>query len=140
MPDAALHTARKTGPGPGRSGAASNVTHRDAASDAERIKHVAVSTQEISELVSGALEDAVLAAAQPCPRTFLDILEGRKRNDVTAQMNGLPPIQLSHPAVQAEVLKEFAMMRAQRKLANGIVDVMRDYARSKRRAAMASMI
>jgi hypothetical protein len=139
MPDAALNIAQKMGPRPGRSGAASNVAHREVASDAERLEPVAVSTQEISELVSGAFEDAVLAATQPCPRTFLDILEGRKRNDVIAQMNGLPSIQLSHPVVQAEVLKEFAMMRAQRKLANGIIDVMRDYTRSKRRAAMASI-
>jgi hypothetical protein len=82
----------------------------------------------------------MLAAAQPCPGTYLDVLEGRKRNDVIAQMNGLPSIQPAHPAVQAEVLKEFAMMRAQRKLAKGILVVVRDYARSKGRAAMASMI
>ncbi|MGI1660843.1 hypothetical protein ACRDNQ_01275 [Palleronia sp. KMU-117] len=141
MTDTASHCAEKAGPSRRRSNAASTLASRDTASDAglDRAKSVAVSAQEISELVSGALQDAMLAAAQPCPGTYLDVLEGRKRNDVIAQMNGLPSIQLCHPVVQAEVLKEFAMMRAQSKLANGILDVIRGYARSKGRAAMVAM-
>ncbi len=98
-----------------------------------------VRAQEISELVSGALQDAMLAASQPCPATYLDVLESRKRNDIVARLNGLPSVQMSHPVVQAEVLKELAMIRAQCKLASRIVEAIRNYARSKRRAMIAAM-
>lgn len=99
----------------------------------------AVSADEISEMVSGALQDAMLAAAKPCPQTYLSVLEGRKREDIIARMNDLPSVQLAHPVVQAEVFKEFAMIRGQRKLANAIVESIGNYARSKRRAILAAM-
>lgn len=94
------------------------------------------SVQEISDLVSAALEHAMLAAAKPCPTTYLAELERRKIDRLIERMNGLPSVQLYHPDVQAEIYKEFAMMRAQSKLANGIVEGIRDYARSKQRAVM----
>lgn len=99
----------------------------------------AVSAQEISELVSGALQDAILAAAKPCPETYLGVIEGQKRYGIIAKINDLPSVQLNHPVVQEEVFKEFAIMREQSKLANGIVKSIRNYARSKRSAVMAAM-
>lgn len=99
----------------------------------------AVSAQEISELVFGALQDAIQAAGKPCSETYLSILEGRKRDRIIAQMKDLPPLQMTHPVTHAELLKEFAMMHEQSQLANGIVESIRNYARSKRRALMAAM-
>ena len=99
----------------------------------------AISVHEISELVSGALQTAMLAAAQPCPATYVDVLEGGKHSDILSRMKDLPAVQQCNPVLQAEVLKEFAMIREQSKLANDIVDGIRNYTRSKRRAAMAAM-
>jgi hypothetical protein len=140
MTDVALQTAEKGGSTCRRSGVASiaagleeaHVSLLDEALDA-------VSADEISEMVSGALEDAILAAAKPCPQTYLSVLEGRKREAIIARMNHLPSVQLTHPVVQAEVFKEFAVIRGQRKLANGIVESIRTYARSKRRAVLVAM-
>lgn len=141
MKNVALQIAEKEGTTCPQSGTASIAAGPDCAdvSWLDEGALDAVSAQEISELVSGALQDAILAAAKPCPETYLGVLEGRKRDGIIAKMNDLPSVQLNHPVVQAEVLKEFAMMRGQSKLANGIVKSIRNYARSKRSAVMAAM-
>lgn len=105
----------------------------------DKAASAAVTAHELSELVSGALQDAILAASQRCAATYLNVLEVRKQDTIVAQLKDLPTVQLSHPVVHAEVQTELAMMRAQRKLAAEIVEAMRIYARSKRRAVMAAM-
>lgn len=98
-----------------------------------------VTGSEISELVSGALQDAIWAAEQPCPATYLDILESRKRERMAQDLDRLPAVQSSHPAVHAELLAEAAMFRAQSQLAKAIVESLRDFAALKRRAIVAAM-
>lgn len=98
-----------------------------------------VSASEISELVSGALQDAICAAEQPCPDTYLDILESRKRERMATRLSDLPSVQMSHPVVQAELLADAAMFRAQNELAKEIVEGIRRFSRLKRRAVLAAM-
>ena len=98
-----------------------------------------VSAAEISELVSGALQDAIRAAGQPCPATYLEILESRKRARLARDLGHLPAAQTSHPALQAELLAEAAMFRAQGQLAGAIVESIRHFAALKRRAVVTAM-
>jgi len=105
----------------------------------DKVASAAVTAHELSQLVSGALQDAILAASHRCAATYLDVLEVRKRDAIMAQMKDLPAVQLSHPVVHAEVQTELAMMRVQRKLAAEIVEAIQIYTRLKRRAVMAAM-
>ena len=141
MTNAALKTAQTLGATRPQSDSTLNTEDHEGVDGSwlDEAEENSVSKQEIDELVSGALQDAMFAAAKPCPATYLDVLEGKKRDEMIARINDLPTVQLSHPYVQAEVFRQLAMIRAQGKLALGIVDSIRSYARSKQHAALAAL-
>lgn len=94
---------------------------------------------EISALITGALHDALQAAGQSCPDTYIDILQGRKRQRMAQSLANLPAVQRCHPAVEAEILAEVALAEAQAKLAKAIVESVRHLAVLKRRAIVAAI-
>ena len=131
------HAAKSNGDGPTETRAGRGPVSLDLTGAAE--DSGALTEHEISSLVMGALQDALLAAGKSSPDTYIDILQGRKRQRMAQGLANLPAIQRCHPAVQAEILSEVAMSQAQARLAKAIVESFRHLAVLKRRAIIAAM-
>lgn len=88
-----------------------------------------VPAAEISRLVSLALEDALVALAQPSPESFLQMRACDRRRASRKSLSSLPRLQARDPMLLTEYRKELVFENLALDLGLGIVSAIKRYAK-----------
>ena len=101
--------------------------HADDGCQAQRTQYV--SDTEIAQLVSVALEDALVALGQTDPETCLRIRAYEARAGIREMLSALPKAQARDAKVLKEYRKAMVLQNLGLELALNLVDSIRRYAR-----------